>query len=229
MTMKRKTMCKKCQVPLRELEQDVETMTEEQYADYGAGFNCVFMCPKCSYQIVADKSTIYCKVDLEEDIPPPLLNYKNEKSINASVTKNKCLAKYNHYRGDYNEYLAKQHYENEGYNVIKLVHFDGLKHVLNSRELDPICMFYGLKDLWVHLRNLEKDSLAGVPDFLVVKEGDSIFIECKPSLDKIKPVQKKCHEKLIDLCYPVKIWCTKINFPEISHGSTKIYDVSKPP
>jgi len=39
--------CPKCNTEMEELDEDPENMTEGQMADYAAGFNHPFLCPKC--------------------------------------------------------------------------------------------------------------------------------------------------------------------------------------
>lgn len=57
--------------------------------------------------------------------------------------------------------------------------------------------------------NLIKLSVAGLPDLLCLKEGESIFIECKEQNDTLKPLQKYKIDKLIENGF--KAYCTQKN------------------
>ena len=225
-------LCHKCNSEMEELEEDYESMTEGQMADYDAGLWRTFWCPLCkisefieepfSFHTIHDEDKCF---EMSDRILLDFqLNIEHEEAI--ALRPRDKHAKENIIRGDFNEYLARKSYESKGYTVIKLVNQipkgnNVASYEFNDNEIHAYCNFSKLKGLYKFLKN---QPVAGVSDFLCIKNKEFFFIECKCNPNKLKPTQinfiKKCKKEK----YLIKIFSTPIDLV-INYNPSSVYNL----
>ena len=134
------------------------------------------------------------------------------------LKKKELLAKTNQLKGEFNEYLAKKYYQNQGYRVIKSVRNEypfGWK--LNIAELETFLP----SNVSKFLIGSFSDDLKGLPDFICYKEEDLIFVECKSSEENVRVEQWEKLTLLAALGFDVRLWITKVQL-ECSHSNTEV-------
>jgi len=227
--LQQKIMCNKCVVAMEECEEDYESMSEGQMADYDAGLWRTYWCPSCKVATVIEGqfSTPYMFEEDEELEELKEIELQVEKEELVILRPKEKLAKDNVIRGDYNEYLARKLFTRKGFNMIKLVEqkhtAEGLGyHSLNEIEILQYCQRFNQEELCEYLC---KTPIAGLPDFLCIDESQFFFVECKCNPKKMKESQKEKIKELRQLGYEVKIFSTPIKSIDISYDRTIIYSL----
>ncbi|MBI2657291.1 hypothetical protein HYX08_01200 [Candidatus Woesearchaeota archaeon] len=224
--------CRKCNTVMECCEEDYESMSEGQLADYDAGLWRTYLCPNCK---VADiiEGQFPCCDELDEGEFEDYLGSNHQfilnilSSENISLKPREKLAKDNIIRGDYNEYLAKKYFSGKGYQIVKLVNQvptangSGI-HIFNDEEIKNICFLNKIRKVY---NVLKKMPISGLPDFLLVKEKEYSFLECKCDPSKLKETQNETFGNLIKKKQKIKIFSTPITKLEIQFGESSIYDL----
>ncbi len=210
-----KVLCNKCKSEMDKLEEDYESMTEGQMADYDAGLWGTFWCPSCKISKVIEGQ--FSQIDISDEDEyfeePTFLKLVNEKQEFIVLKPREKLAKENIIRGDFNEYLARKCYEFKEYTVIKLVNQVSLsgglgENIFNEKELKKYCEINKLKRLY---KFLISQPIAGLPDFICIKNREFFFVECKCNPEKFKETQIERFQSFRKKKYPIKIFCTTID------------------
>ena len=228
--------CNNCHTLMVELEVDYESMTDGQEADYMAGFNHPFMCPKCGAQDLCDTEHCFCDFDEDEDecvdeeyelhknLPGMRIRQVNSEKINLLP---RCKQAKNFIvQGEWNEYLARKYYEAQGFECIKMVQFRGKRWALNAEEVIETCYRYEQPELAKFIcaiTNFGKD-VSGLPDFLVMGYNKSFFVECKGDVSQVRKNQHEAIQRLLRAGIKVEVFCTHVKI-DVSWDESNIFDL----
>ncbi len=148
---------------------------------------------------------------------------EKENTFRVNIDPKNKLAKLNIYRGDFNEYLARNEYELLGYTMIKLVICPLPRvHILNEPELQAVCSAFQKDDLWDFIKDL---AIAGLPDFLCIKDDDYFFLECKAREPNFKSSQIEMFSFLREQNHPLKVFCTDVD-AIFDYTESRVYEIS---
>ncbi|MEK6967531.1 MAG: hypothetical protein AABX51_02790 [Nanoarchaeota archaeon] len=86
-----------------------------------------------------------------------------------------------------------------------------------------MALFPRIWSKWFFLKEIAKESVAGLPDFLVINSTNAFFVESKSKLDGIKPIQKEIHARIKERGFDVEIFCLPIDQILISYGKGRRY------
>ncbi len=189
--------CSKCNTALEEvqlIEDDFGGMTDGQIADYDAGFNREFYCPKCKTNSLRDVE-VY-DVDGDEHTPTPQQLESLKKGRRTSWN-NKRI------KGFIAELWFANKLRNNGYQVRKTMYYDYEKGVsiFNEKGVDNLLQEHSKKKKIMKLFNsFEK----GYPDLICLKDKTISFYEIKSNGSEVKEHQKQVMETLKSEGYEVK-------------------------
>jgi hypothetical protein len=152
---------------------------------------------------------------------------KTKKKLQINLTDDQKSYINNSIRGNYNEILAFKYYYDLGYTVIKL---GFSKPIIGNYNSLPASFTYkndeewDIIDFWDKklLNYLKKTIVNGLPDFVCVKNGEIIFVECKCDAYALSDDQKKKFKELKEMGYEVFIFTTKIKPFDIEHKESSI-------
>ena len=123
--------------------------------------------------------------------------------------------------GDYNEYLARKHFENQGYKVLKTKFYHpGEGCLLNKTGLKRECEKHDKLKLY---RYIKKIGTKGLPDFLCLGFDDYLFVECKANRTGLNTEQSRIFEKLRRDGHTVRRISADVEL-NINHFLVRLYD-----
>ena len=142
-------------------------------------------------------------------------------TVNITTTNRARNKKINDYRGDFNEFLCSQFFEQNNYLVLKLVLKrkcvdEQYKHDVNLEVCTDLGVV-GQKDLCKFL----VDNVAGLPDFYCRNKSTNeiVFVECKAEGWNLTPIQQSVCERLVDQGQTVLQFITTVQFIERDNQS----------
>lgn len=215
--------CPECNSGMDELEPDYETLSEGQQAEYDAGFRKYYGCPKCNTVGIFEGDGLDADpiddVDDENGMPKVSSLWTLSDCSTPNIESQDLHAKYNLVRGDISEYLVRKKYEQVGYIVVKVIIQPNREHLLNKKELGPICNAFKNKKLYDFLK---KQEISGLPDFLCINMKKAFFVESKPRIEKVKEHQQRVFEKFKLNGYAVFVCCTPIKL-DVTFDTQEVY------
>lgn len=206
--------CSKCNTALEEVqlvEDDFEGMSERQMADYDAGFNRTFYCPKCKINSLRDVEVF--DVDDEEYTPTPqqLEALKRERRVYWSDKRIK---------GYIGESWFANRLRGEGFKVRNTMLFDyetGTS-IFNEKGVKNLLEDYSKKKKIMEcLVSFGK----GYPDLICLKDDKVSFYEVKTNNSEVKEHQKQVMDALQSEGYEVKLIRLNVDYKVEEASKTK--------
>ncbi|MCX6748223.1 MAG: VRR-NUC domain-containing protein [Candidatus Pacearchaeota archaeon] len=197
--------CSKCNTALVEIEageNDFDNLSEGQMADYEAGFNRDFYCPKC--KTTSSRDVEVFDVNNEEIIPTPTQLEALEKGRRTSWS-NKDI------RGYIGEMWFANKLRNEGFKVRKTMSYDyeqGIS-VFNETGVKNLLQEYPKKE---KLMKLLITFGKGYPDLICLKDNKISFYEVKTNSSELKEHQKQVIDVLQSEGYKVQLVRLNVDF-----------------
>jgi len=194
--------CPKCNSAMEELEEDFEGMSEGQMADYDAGFNRTFYCPKCKNTSLQDVDVF--SVEDEGRMPTPAQLESLEKGRRTSWN-NKGI------KGFVAEMWFANKLRNEGYKVRKTMYYDyetGIS-IFNKKGVQNLLEKHPNKE---KLMELFISFTKGYPDLICLRDNKISFYEIKANDSEIKEHQKEVIEELKLKGYEVSVVRLNVDF-----------------